>query len=319
MFSKLTSFVLSVLFSLTAAFSCIPTAFWYGGAQYSVKDSENILLDVAWISDTHSDSSYFNERSIMLRRVLCGISQTDHIPDALVICGDVSNASDAREYRMLEWSMHTFNKIGTVLPATGNHDVRARDTYEEARQNFCDFADFCGVKTDKTYYAATVNGYPFIVLGSEDKLSLEADISAEQVEWFARQLQAAQQTNKPIFIVCHQALYNSNGVTFNPEAEKNWGIGAQSAQIEKILRESVPEYPYPVFFISGHLHRDFGESTVDNAFCENLHCITLPSVTKTADGGLGMSMEVYADRVVMTARNYVTMEEITEYVFPIAA
>lgn len=319
--TKITSFFLAIVYTITAAFSFIPRAFWYGREEYTVEDSENILLDVALISDAHSDSSYFHDRSKLLRKAMCGISKTDRMPDALVIAGDISNATDPKEYRRLEGAMRTFNRIETVIPAAGNHDVRASDTYGEAQQYFCDFAEFCGIETDKTYYSTQVNGYSFIVLGSEAQLSIEAEISDAQIEWFEEQLTEAMKTEKPIFIISHQALYNSNNVYYYPENEKNWGLGEQSDEIETIIRKYVPDYGYPVFFISGHLHRSFNEFTVDTDFCENLCCVTLPSITKTEDGGLGMAMEVYSDRVLFRARNYITMDWIEnhQYTIPISA
>lgn len=317
LFSKIASMFMAILYALTSAFSFIPSAIWYGKDEYSVADSETVLLDVALISDTHSDSDYFHDRSKLLRKALCGISKTDYIPDALVIAGDVSNASDAKELAMLEWSMRTFNKVENVIPAAGNHDVRARDTYEEAKGNFCDFASFCGLEIDKTYYTTTVNGYTFIILGSESQMSLEADISDEQLQWFEAQLLEAMKTEKPVFIVCHQPIYNSNNVHYDETAEKNYGIGAQSAQVEEILRKYVPEYDYPVFFISGHLHRSYNEYSVDSTFCENLWCVCLPSVTKTEDGGLGAALEVYPDRILLRARNYITMDWLEDYQYEI--
>lgn len=308
---------MAILYTLTAAFSFIPEAAWYGKQEYSVSDDKSILFDVAMIADTHSDSSYFHDRSKLLRKTLCGISKTDRTPDALIIAGDVSNASDAKEFRMLEWSMRTFNDIENVIPSAGNHDVRARDTFEEAKNNFCDFAAFCGIETDKTYYTAEVKGYRFIVLGSESQLSIEAEISDGQVQWFENQLVDAMKTEKPVFIVCHQAMYNSNNVYYYPEEEKNWGIGEKSDEIEAIIRKYVPDYAYPVFFISGHVHRSFNEYSVDRNFCENLCCVSLPSITKTEDGGLGMAMEVYPDRVLLKARNYITMEWIKNYQYSI--
>lgn len=317
--TKITSFFLAILYSLSAAFSVIPRAIWYGGSEYSAADGESILLDLALVSDMHSDSDYFHERSGILRKALCGISQTDCIPDALVISGDISNASDAREYAMLEWSMKTYNRIPAVIPAAGNHDVRARDTYEEAIGNFIDFADFCGIETEKAYYTADVKGYRFIVLGSEEQNSLEATISDGQAEWFENELVKAEKTEKPIFIICHQPLYNANQVVYNPEAEKNYGVGAQSGRLEEIIRKYVPGYGYPVFFITGHLHWAFGEKTVDTSFCENFVSITLPSLSKTDGGGLGMALEVYPDRVLLRARNYIEAEWIDgyRYEFPI--
>lgn len=319
--SKITSLFFAILFSITSIFSCIPRSMWYGKDKYTVDDSEKIVFNAALISDVHSQSAYFDGRSKAIRKIMCGISQADCVPDALVIAGDISNASDAKEYRMLEWSMNTFNKIPNIIPSTGNHDVRARDSYEEAIGNFCDFASFCGIETSKAYYSATVKGYAFIVLGSESQLSIEADISEEQVKWFEMQLIEAQKTNKPIFIISHQAMYNSHNLKYNPQAEKNWGLGDKSAEIEAIIRKYVPNYQYPVFYISGHLHNDFDENTVDDSFCKNLYSISLPSITKTGDGGLGMSLEVYPDKIILKARNFVTLECLKDYqyVIPISS
>ena len=306
-----------LLYTFTSAFSCIPRVIWYGRDEYSVADSESILLDIALISDTHSDSAYFNERSKMLRKAVCGISKTDNIPDAMVIAGDISNATDPKEYKRLKGTLSTFNKIDTVIPSAGNHDVRAGDSYEEAQEYFCDFASFCGIETEKTYYSVSVKGYPFIVLGSEDTLTIEEYISDEQLEWFEAQLRDAMKTGKPIFIINHQAMYNSNNVTYVPDAEKNWGVGEQSDELEAILRKYVPSYEMPVFFISGHLHRSFNEYTLDTDFCENLYCVTLPSVVKTEGGGLGMALEVYPDKILLRARNYIEMEWLEDYQYTV--
>ncbi len=316
-FSQITSFFLAFIYTIASAFSFIPGSVWYGNNEYSVTDEKSILLDAAVISDTHSDSAYFNDRSKILRRAVCGISKTDYIPDALIIAGDISNASDSREYKRFEGTLRTFNKIENIIPATGNHDVRARDSYEEASGNFFEFAGFCGIETDKVYYSTEINGYEFIILGSEGQLSIEAEISDEQVEWFRNELKKAAETEKPIFIICHQAMYNSNNVYYNAGAEKNWGIGEKSGEIETVLREFAPSYGYPVFFISGHLHRTYNEYSVDSSFCENLYCVSLPSVTKTDNGGLGMAIEVYPDCVLLKARNYITMEWLRGYQYRI--
>ncbi len=315
--TRLTSFFMVILYALTSAFSFIPRSIWYGDKTYSVTDRERILLDAAFISDTHSSSEYFNERSRLLRKALCGISQTDYLPDTLVIAGDISNASDPKEYSMLRWSMETFNKVKSVLPAAGNHDVRAAGTFEEAAGYFCDFAKLCGIETDKTYYSTYINDYKFIILGSEDMLSLEAHISDTQLQWFDSQMAEAVTTNKPVFVVCHQPLYNSNNTTFNPNSEKNWGIGAQNEQITGIFRKYVPSYDYPVFFITGHLHRSYNEYSFDTDYCENLYCVNIPSVTKTESGGLGLTVEVYSDEVLLRARNYITMEWLESYQYKI--
>jgi len=316
-FSRITSLFFAILFSITSVFSFVPRTIWYGKETYSVEDSENILLDVALIADTHSRSKYYNDFNKTIRKTLCGISQTDNIPDALVIAGDISNAASEEEYRMIEWSFDTFNKVPNIIPATGNHDIRGRDTYEESVANFIDFAEFCGIETEKPYYSTTVNGYKFIVIGSEEQLRLEAVVSDEQLTWFEEQMMDAVTTNKPFFIISHQPMYNSHEVYYVEGAEKNHGLGAQSDKIESIIRKYVPDYQYPVFFVTGHLHYSFDENTVDSEFIKNLYSISLPSSTKTEDGGLGMAVEVYSDRILLRARNYITMEWLEDYQYTV--
>lgn len=305
-FTKIAAFFMTVIYALSAAFSFVPRSVWYGREVYSPENEEELLFSAALIADTHSDSSFFNERSKTLRRAVCGLTQTDVLPGAIVIAGDLSNATDEKEYAMLKWCLKTFGKDVPVLPAAGNHDVRAGEDYEEARRYFTDFASFSGIETDKVYYSSEPGGYPFIVLGSEGMLSLEAEISEEQLRWFESELSAAVGRGRPVFIVCHQPLYNSCGVLFDPAAEKNYGVGGQSAALEDILRRYVPECDCPVFFISGHLHREPGEFSFDDGFCDNLVCVNVPGVTKTGSGGIGMALEIYPHRVLLRGRNYIT-------------
>lgn len=318
--TRIASLFFSVLFSITSAFSFIPTSIWFGKETYDVTDSESIQLNLALIADTHSRSKYFNEFNVNIRKTLCGISQAETMPDALVIAGDISNAASEEEYRMIEWSFDTFNKVPNIIPCTGNHDIRGRDTYEESVNNFYNFADFCGIKTDKPYYSTTVKGYRFIILGSEKQQRLEATISDEQLQWFEAQIKDAMTTNKPFFIISHQPMYNSHEVYYVEGAEKNHGIGAESEKVESIIRKYVPDYENPVFFVSGHLHFAFDEKTLDSTFCKNLYSINLPSSTKTDEGGLGMAVEVYSDKILLRARNYITMEWLDgyQYTIPVA-
>ncbi len=317
-FAKITSCFLSVLYTLSAAFAFIPEKIWYTEQPYTVEDSDSILFSAAVIADTHSDSSFFHDRSRLLRKIICGISHAERLPDALVIAGDISNATDEKEYSMLTWSMKTFNKVQNVLPAAGNHDTRASDTYEEAREYFCDFAADMGVETDKVYYSTEVNGYPFIVLGSEGQLRLEAVLSDEQLAWFENELSAAVKSGKPVFIVCHQPMYDSNNVFFDPLAETNHGIGAQSAKVEEIIRKYVPDAHAPVFFISGHLHWNYGVQHFDKDFCENLYSVNLPSVAKNEVAGIGMAIEVYPEKVLLRGINYLTQEWLPEFTYEVA-
>lgn len=319
MFAKLAAFFLMILYTVSSFLSFIPQKVWFGSKKYETASPEDLLFSAALLADTHSDSGFFHDRSKTLRKTVCGVSQAERLPDALVIAGDISNASDKEEYDMFKWCLKTFNKIPSVIPATGNHDTRASDTYEEAQTYFSDFAAAFGIGTEKTYYAAEVNGYPFIVLGSEGQLRLEAVLSDEQLAWFENELQKATAGDKPVFIVCHQPMYDSNNVFFDASAEKNHGIGAESDKVEAIIRKYVPSCKAPVFFISGHLHWGYGVELMDTTFCENLFSVNLPSVSKNEETGLGMVLEVYKDKILLRGINFITQEwkEDWQYEIPV--
>ncbi len=318
MFSAVTAFFLTILYSVSAFFSFIPERIWFGADKYTAQQPDQLLFSAALIADTHSDSGFFHDRSKALRRIVCGISHAERLPDALVIAGDISNATDEKEYGMFKWCLKTFNDVPALIPAVGNHDTRASDTYEEAEKYFCDFAAAFGINTEKTYYATEVNGYPFIVLGSEGQLRLEAVLSDEQLAWFETELQKAVKGDKPVFIISHQPLYKSNNVFYDASAETNHGIGAQSDKVEAILRKYVPLCKAPVFFISGHLHWNYGVERIDTDFMENLVSVNLPSVSKNeATTGLGMSLEVYKDKILLRGINYITQEWIEDWQYEI--
>lgn len=107
--SKIVSFLLAILCTVSPLFSGIAEKEWFGEEKYTVEDAENILLDIAVISDTHSSSEFLSEQTELLRRVICGISHTARIPDALVIAGDISNATDKKEYGRLAKTMEVYS------------------------------------------------------------------------------------------------------------------------------------------------------------------------------------------------------------------
>ena len=239
--------------------------------------------------------------------------------------GDLTNNGERRQYENLAAILLRYNRADTLIAATGNHDARGAmdaEDYADSMANYYAFCTVMGIKTDKPYWAKTVNGYPFIVLGSEADVKDRAYISDEQISWLDRQLTAAEQNGRLAFVVCHQVIDHTNNVDW-------WwyfdgSVGEQSDAVRDVIR-SHTDNGLTVLFISGHLHRCFCADSLEQPY-PNLYCLNVPTVQDDnvqVDGaregsGEGCTLEVYADRVLIRPRNFITGEWLENvYTVPI--
>ena len=171
-----------------------------------------------------------------------------------------------------------------------------------------------GKEIDKPYYSYDVEGYTFIVLGSDRQLFEKAKISAAQLSFLDSELERGTREGKPVFVVCHQPLENTHGL---PEVWENGGIGEQSEQVKQILMKYEN-----VFFLNGHLHDGIYEKSLE-IFDEQkgVYSINLPAYGKENDygpfsqQGLGVYVENYADRVVFTVRDFFKGNNLDGYTY----
>ena len=175
---------------------------------------------------------------------------------------------------------------------------------------------------DQPYWSTTVKGYPFIVLGTEEKLNDRAYISDGQLAWLDEQLTAAEQNGKFAFIVCHQVIDHTNNVDW-------WwyydgSIGEQSDAVRDVIR-SHTDNGLTVLFISGHLHRCFCADSFEQPW-PNLYCLNVPTVQDDnvqindarPGAGEGCTIEVYDDRVLIRPRNFISGEWLADtYTIPL--
>ena len=193
-------------------------------------------------------------------------------------------------------------EIDNILLATGNHDVRV--VYDLRTEQIIDKTNgFLGTEIDKPYYSYDINGYTFIVMGSDSRLFEKAVISDEQLAFIDAELERATKDGKPAFVMCHQPLENTHGL---PEVWKNGGIGEQSEKVREIL----VKYKN-VFFLNGHLHDGVYENSLEILDEEKgVYSVNLPAFGKENDygkflqPGLGTYFEIYDDEVVFTARDF---------------
>ncbi len=231
------------------------------------------------------------------------ITNSDVEFDAFVIAGDLTENTDSPSYDIY-WEIMDKSPIKNTIIATGNHDLRF-NYKNNLRMIMNKVEEYIGVSTDKPYYSYAVNGYTFIVLGSEKMLLDEAYISDEQLAFLDRELAAATQDGKPAFVVCHQPLTYTHGTPTT--AVGNGDLGEQSAQVREILERYAN-----VFFLTGHLHDGISEKSLEILNEENgVYSLNLPSfgraneVGEFRQMGLGTYAEVYDDEIIFTVRDFV--------------
>ena len=306
-FMKVMTMLLTVVFLVITVATGAMTA----GSNYGPKDPKTVELNAVVIADVHTDGDTFRDRNILLNKVFRGIGRNTAPTDALVIAGDITNSATYNEYYNLQAMLTIHNKAGQIVPALGNHDYDGTSDgyqYETAFARFRDFCGWCGIETQKAYYSAEINGFRFLVLGSEALAGTNAYISRLQIEWLDGELTAAESAGKPVFIVAHQPLKGTNGVSWL------WSdggpLGEQSDDVRAVIEKHTAA-GLPVVYMSGHLHEDFSAVSFEE-IGGNFYCLNLPSVQYTQGGGRAVTLECYPDEVLIRTRDFLKGEWLEE-------
>lgn len=331
---KLVSLLLSAVMFLTA-----PLGMICGKREAKIaRAKEDCIVSFAMISDIHLRGNFKPIFQGMLELGLADMERAKDKLDAVVFVGDITDHGDYDQWNVFAESVAKYDIADNTMLVVGNHD-----TWGPNREQFDDPQD--GVKTTfirynkqisdrdvtEMYYSDVVNGCYFIALGSEADHT-DAYLSDTQLQWFAGEMEKAAATGLPIFVFMHQPLNQTHGLPYNWELKKEdpaekGGIGAQSAQVEEILKR----YDN-VFYISGHIHAGFKNegngigvkyASVETLMNNNGNPITLINLPSymyfdlTRGGhlanGCGWVIEVYDGEVLLRARNFATGTWLTRY------
>lgn len=265
------------------------------------KNEDNIKLSFACIADTHFSNKEYLAHN--LNNCFLDLKNCNKGFDALLVAGDITEFSTRGEFkRFFSVTDKYFNDL-KILLTLGNHDARL--FYNNSKKSIMKkVEEYLKINTDKkAYYSYDINGYTFIVLCTEKRVLEKAYISKEQIEFLDKELKRASESNKPIFVMCHQAFQFTHGL---PEVWKTGDMGEQSDEVRVVL-----EKYKNVFFINGHLHGGVFEKTFEVLNEENgVYSLSIPAYRKEnnfgmRDLGVGYFAEVYDDEVIFTARNFV--------------
>ncbi len=276
------------------------------------KDAENVNLVFAALADPQI-SNYMFDRYAVFGAAMEDLHASERI-DAVVLAGDVAENGLAEEYQLVYDGLKGIEGC-RYISATGNHDIRLR-AYSQSKKRFNEFANALNNNVDPVsefHFTERINGYKFIVMGSDKSAFEEANISDEQVAWLDSEVKA--ENGAPTFVILHQPLKlthdlpNTWGNGTNPNAGS---VGDQSDAIKEVLTKYEN-----VVLITGHLHTGFGEASYETI--GSLHMVNVPSLCiDNKDGqyngsGLGYIVEVYDNEIIFRARNLETGEWLTEY------
>lgn len=288
---------------------------------YAPKNADEVNLSAVMLSDVHIEGNN-PDRWTRFGKTLAGAFSAERTPDVIAFAGDQTMNSQKIEWFDFYGLLNRYNKGSEVVMAMGNHDFgncADHDEYVKLSARALElFNGYTGSSVDCVHYTKTVNGYTFIVMGSDDNAEDTVQvISDEQVEWLKEELAKVAAEGKPAFVVNHNLLYGKNG----NRSRYSFNQTTNSDAIVKALETCGTD----VFFFSGHSHFGVNDGTVNTE--GRVTYINLPSSGNDgnyqaeddcAAAGIGCVMEVYEDTVELRFRNFAEGKWLEDYQFSIA-
>lgn len=303
--------------TIACVFSLIPQSLGFYKETYEAEKPDEVLMNAVLIADIHADGDPVRDRNDNLRRLLADINASEERLDAIAIAGDITNCGNKKEYNNLNVMLAMYNKSENLIPAMGNHDSRAtcveEPYFDEGTELFQQFLKKQGIQTETNYYYKVVNGCYFIALGTESMP--DPYISDTQIAWVDSLLTEAAKTGMPCFIISHELLMGTHDDA-NVPASRN--LGEASDKLKAVVKKYADEGLTTVY-VCGHLHKNFHADTFVTV-SDNFYSLLLPSALYSEDDitgedilSLGVTAEVYKDKLVIRARNFYTYEWIEDY------
>ena len=270
------------------------------------EDSDKVRLSMAIIADTHLPNRESAEAN--LANAFEDIANSPEKFDAFLMAGDVADYGTKNEYNRFFRVLDKQTTVKNLFVTMGNHDARL--FFKNSITTIIKKTEeYLGINCNgKPYYSYDINGYTFIVLCTEKRMLEKAHISEQQIDFLDRELNRATKDGLPAFVMCHQPFAETHGL---PEVWKTGDMGEQNDQVRAVM-----EKYKNVFFINGHLHGGIFEKIAETLNKENnIYSISIPGYRKEnnfgiTDCGVGYYCEVYEDKVVFKARNFLKGEYV---------
>ncbi|MBE6819471.1 MAG: hypothetical protein E7516_00255 [Ruminococcaceae bacterium] len=315
---KIFTLIITIMYSFNGGVVAPSTA-----DPIKAKDPANVKMVFAAVADPQV-SNYMFGRYQSFQEACIDLENAECEFDAIVGIGDIAENGLLEEYQLVYDEINGLSK--RFIMAEGNHDIRLR-AYSQSYDRFSNFTNSLNrdesmienaYAEGKFAYSEILNGYKFIVMGSDKTEFEESYISPEQLEWLDKEL--ATEKGKPVFVVLHQPLKLTHNLptTWGNGTNKEAGsVGDQNDEIKAVLAKHADDST--VILITGHLHAGFSQYSYEQI--EGFHSFNVPSFTiENKDGeeggngaGLTYIVEVYNDEVLFRARNCKTGEWLSKW------
>ena len=266
-------------------------------------DDSALLNFIAWGDPQISSLSPL--RAARLTSACKDLNNSEGKFDALLLLGDITEYGRECEYNMTRNILsESKDKFDNLLCVSGNHDVRLR-AYKHQVQKFENFVKSVPngrvSETSHYYFSVNIKGYKFIMLGTDTSTFEGEYLSRKQLSWLDKELATAEK-GKPVFVLNHQTIANTNGLPRTWLGKGNWrgSVGRQSEKLANIMSK----YPNTIY-ITGHLH--YGVSKYNYEDCGNFKSLSVPTVGVMNHGEFdydaqGYIISVYDDKIICRAR-----------------
>ena len=201
---KIFTLIVTIMYSINGGIVAPSTA-----DPIKAKDPDSVKMVFATIADPQV-SNYMFSRYQSFQEACMDLKNAETEFDAIVGVGDIAENGLLEEYQLVYDEINGLSD--RFIMATGNHDIRLR-AYSQSYMRFSDFTNALNRNDNMTKnayaegkfaYSEVVNGYKFIVMGSDKTEFEEAYISPEQLVWLDNEL--ATEKGKPVIDVLHQPL-----------------------------------------------------------------------------------------------------------------
>lgn len=265
---------------------------------------ENANLNfIAWGDPQISSISPL--RSSHLKSACLDVANAEGKFDLITMLGDITEYGRECEYQFTASLLDTCKgKFDNLICVSGNHDVRLRN-HKKQIEKFNAFLKSVngGIvgPDDRYWFATTIKGYKFIMLGTDAATFEGSYLSTAQLKWLDKEL-AKSKDDKAVFVLNHQTLKNTNGLPYTWLGKGKWrgSVGWQSDKLADVFSKY-----NNVIYITGHLH--FGTNWYNFEDCGGFKSLCVPTVGVNNHGtpdndGQGYVISVYDDKIVMRAR-----------------
>ncbi len=275
-------------------------------ADITVFEGNGPALSFQVISDTHIRNNNVSDvYNLNLTLALKDMNLVNPQSHAMIVVGDITDNGRVSQYDQFNAILQSVPHAKTYF-ALGNHELFSHSRYRDALNLFKKKTGMSGA-----YFDIWIKGYHFIILGSEAKSGNKAVISAKQLNWFEQKLADNANSNKPIFVFLHQPL--SNTVSGSDRMQDV----VQDTPIKSILAR----FPKTIL-LTGHTHSVLTDAKqfYQQKYCYMLNTASVaylwydPTCSKVGNGGQGLFIDVYPDKVIIKGRDFTRQEWIIQKV-----